>query len=101
MTCHYSWNLSVKNLGVKISHGTKTDETVNLIEFWSFIPLFLFFNTSISGFEDVSAQVTAGLVLRIYTGQDAFAQVTESLTLTECKFLPKAILYILDNSVDL
>ena len=27
------------------------------------------------------------------------AQVTEGLTLTECKFLPKAMLYILDNSV--
>ena len=72
---------------------------VNLIEFFSFIPLFLFFNTLISAFQDASAWVTEGLVLRIQTGQDASAQVTEGLMLTECKFLPKAMLYIFDKSV--
>ena len=42
------------------------DQTLcdEVIEFWSFIPLFIFFNSSISGFQDASAQVTEGLVLR-------------------------------------
>ena len=35
-----------------------------LIEFWSFIPLFLFFNSSIRGFQDVSAQGTEGLAMK-------------------------------------
>ena len=38
---------------------------VRVIEFWSFIPLFLFFNRSIGGFQDASSWVTEGLVLRI------------------------------------
>ena len=32
---------------------------------WSFIPLFLFFNMSINGFQDASAWVTEGLALQI------------------------------------
>ena len=36
-----------------------------VIEFWSFIPLFVFFNMSMSGFQDACAQVTEGFVLRI------------------------------------
>ena len=32
------------------------------------------------------------------TVHDASAQVTEGLTLTEGEFLPKAMLFILDNS---
>ena len=66
-----------------------------VIEFWSFIPLFPFFNTSIGGFQDTSAWVIEGLVLWIEDGQDASAQVTEGLTPTECKFLTKALLSIL------
>ena len=46
----------------------------------------------IRGFQEASAWLTEVLVLRIRTGQDASAQVTEGLTLTECKFLPKAML---------
>ena len=38
---------------------------VNMIEYWTFIPVFLFFNRLISGFQDASAWVTEGLVLRI------------------------------------
>ena len=49
-----------------------------MIEFWSFIPLFSPFKMSI-GFLDASAWVTDSLVLRILTGQDASAQVTEGL----------------------
>ena len=64
-TCNRSWNSSVKKMGVKTSCGAKTDETVNPIGFWAFIPLFLFFNMSISGFLDASALVTEGLAVRI------------------------------------
>ena len=35
-----------------------------VIEFWTFIPLFLFFNMFNQCFQDASAQVTEGLVLK-------------------------------------
>ena len=54
-------------------------------EFWSFIPLFPFFNKSIGDFQDAFAWLTEGF------GQDASAWVTERLTLAECKFLLEAI----------
>ena len=36
-----------------------------LIGFWTFIPLFLFFDTFNQCFQDASAQVTEGLVLKL------------------------------------
>ena len=36
-----------------------------LIEFWTFIPLFLFFNTFNLCFQDASAWVTEGLALKV------------------------------------
>ena len=62
-----------------------------MIDFWALVPLFLFFNTSISVSQDASAHVTESLALKVLTGQDASTQVIEGLTLTECEFLPKAI----------
>ena len=38
---------------------------VNLIEFWAFVPLFLFFNMSIGVFQDACAWVTEGLALKV------------------------------------
>ena len=38
---------------------------VNLIEFWTFIPLFLFFNMFNWCFQDASAWVAEGLALKV------------------------------------
>ena len=56
----------LQNMGVKIILWNKDSDTVNLIGFWPFRPLFLFFNTSIRGFQDASAQGTEGLAMNEY-----------------------------------
>ena len=56
----------LQNTRVKIIMWNKDGETVNLIGFWPFRSLVLFFNTSIRGFQDTSVQETEGLAMNEY-----------------------------------
>ena len=73
-------------MGVKVSHGTKTDETVNLIEFWG-LHLNSFTSRGLRGhsnlclvlFDDWNTKNSK-------TDQDASAWETEGLVLTDVGF---------------
>ena len=62
---------------------------VNLIEFWTFIPLFLFFKAFNQSTKMISSQGTEGLVLK--TDQDGLCMGNRGSDTNRCEFLPKEI----------
>ena len=82
-------------MGIKISYGTKTDDTVNLIEnrtFFHYSFSSICFNQS---FQDASAQVAEDLVPNVQIR----SRYMHGFDTNRSKFLPKAIALFLDNSV--
>ena len=63
---------------------------VNLIEVWTFIPLFLFFNMLNHCFQDASAQVTEGLVLKVQNGSRCLCAGNRVFDTDRHEFLAKA-----------
>ena len=98
MTCSHSWKSFVEKWESRYLMEQRQMRLVNLIEFWTFVPLFLFFKMLIS-----QSRWPLHGEQRVWfckTDQDGLCMGNRGDdTITDVSFCQKQLLYFLDNSV--